>query len=309
MTISKMHQIADELEASNIGYDQYERFSFLDKPNKAIIPNKEGDCSSTCGAIAWLGGYPVNLSDPFYTGNYKERLTQAGFKAISVKNKSRDSLLSMLEPGDHLLGPGHVIYVRSNSSWWSAENDERGKSFGGKAGDQTGLEARFRAPYMRSRGWEWILRPPADETKPNNIVTKPPVEESKGVEPRILPLTNQPTDLVMVIQEIVGSKVDGILGPRSKEAIWYFQKRMSLSRDGVFGPKSVNAYLESVGNLYLGKPEMPSTAVKLVQWIVRSRVDGDFGPLTESDIKNAQVWAGLDPDGNFGPSCRTRIVR
>ena len=53
---------------------------------------------------------------------------------------------------------------------------------------------------------------------------------------------------------------------------------------------------------------MPSGAVKLLQWIVRSRVDGQFGGLTIADLKSAQVWAGLEPDGNAGDETKRRIT-
>lgn len=54
--------------------------------------------------------------------------------------KSQSTLISMLHDGDFLLGPGHVVFCYTPTKWWSAENDERGKSTGGKAGDQTGLK-------------------------------------------------------------------------------------------------------------------------------------------------------------------------
>ena len=36
--------------------------------------------------------------------------------------------------------------------------------------------------------------------------------------------------------------------------------------------------------------------------------DGQFGGLTTSDLKSAQVWAGLEPDGNAGPETKRRIT-
>ena len=37
-------------------------------------------------------------------------------------------------------------------------------------------------------------------------------------------------------------------------------------------------------------------------------VDGDFGPLTEADLKQAQAWAGLTPDGNAGADTKRAIT-
>ena len=81
MSISAMSAAADQLENCRVGYDQGNRWSFLDRQNGRILPDQETDCSAGCGGIALLGGYPVNLEDPFYTGNFKKRLEDAGFHA------------------------------------------------------------------------------------------------------------------------------------------------------------------------------------------------------------------------------------
>ena len=133
MSIARMNQFADQLEASGVGYDQGQRWSFLDKTQRTIINNKETDCSAGCGGIAWLAGYPVDISDPFWTGNFKEKMVAAGFSAISVKGKNSAHIYGAVKQGDFLLGPGHVVYIRSNSRWWSAESDERKQKSGGKA--------------------------------------------------------------------------------------------------------------------------------------------------------------------------------
>ena len=305
MTIARMNQVADELEASGVGYDQGQRWSFLDKVNRAILKNKETDCSAGSGGIAWLAGYPVDISDPFWTGNFKDKMVKAGFSAISVKGEPVAEIYRSVRNGDFLLGPGHVVYIRSNSRWWSAESDERGRASGGKAGDQTGLEARFRAPYARSRGWEWILRPPAE-----SLVAVTPIDEPyHKVTPRAIPVRNVPSDFVRIIQEIVGVKVDGVYGPKTKLAVWQLQAKLKVRRDSKFGPNTARGYLLDQPNMYLGRKGMKKAAIKLVQWIVRSRVDGEWGPLTHADVKGAQNWAGLTPDGNFGPSSKLKIVR
>lgn len=168
MTIGEMNVIADFLdESADVGYDQLDRWSYLNKKMldtgiKAIIKSKDCDCSSACGGIARLGGYPVDLSGTFYTGNFASKMKGSGyFKAVAVNGWSSTKLYGYLKAGDFLLGPGHVVYVRqggANGKWWSAEYNERGGSTGGKdggAGDRVG----YRKPYMRSRGWTYILRP------------------------------------------------------------------------------------------------------------------------------------------------------
>jgi hypothetical protein len=154
-SIAKMKAAADLIEKSNIGYDQgaTARFSLFD--GKKIIPNKETDCSACCGVIARLGGYPVDLSGTFYTGNIAAKLKAAGFDVFHFTK------LSDLEAGDFVVKPGkHVEFVYGKNKFYSAHIDERGKTSGGKAGDQTGKETSFRSAY--NYPWDYIIRPPAE---------------------------------------------------------------------------------------------------------------------------------------------------
>ncbi len=165
--IAAMQITATNLHLSNVGYDQSQRWSFLDKKKRRIIPNKECDCSSSCGAIAWLGGFPVDISDPFSTANFATKMADAGFKKIAfvpkdTKTKKKTDVFTDVHTGDFLVGPGHVIYcMEKGKQWWSAEHDEISETHehGGKAGDQTGTECVIRKPYVRGRGWAHILRP------------------------------------------------------------------------------------------------------------------------------------------------------
>lgn len=152
--IARLVSVANQLNNSNVGYDQDQRWTFLDKANGKIIANKECDCSSSCGGIAWLAGFPVDISGTFYTGNFATKMAAAGFKKIAFTS------LSQVGTGDFLVGPGHVIFcIAAGTKWWSAEADENGNASGGKAGDQTGKECYIRKPYMRADGWTYILRP------------------------------------------------------------------------------------------------------------------------------------------------------
>jgi hypothetical protein len=165
-SIAKMKAAVDLIEKSNIGYDQgaAARFSLFD--GKKIVPNKEADCSACCGVIAKLGGYPVNLSGTFYTGNIAARLKAAGFSVFHF------SKLSDLEEGDFVVNPGrHVEYVYSKTKFYSAHIDERGKASGGKAGDQTGKETCFRSAY--NYPWKYIIRPPAATPAKKPTTAKP----------------------------------------------------------------------------------------------------------------------------------------
>ena len=174
-SIAKMVAAATAIDKANTGYDQWQRWSFFDRATKKIIPNKEGDCSSVCGAIAALGGYNVNLNDPFYTGTFRQRLVAAGFTAIKFTS------LSQLKTGDFILNTGyHVEFVPSPGMMFSANIDEKGGATGGQAGDQTGREVYFKKAYIYSRGWDWILRPPAEATSPSKTVTQVAQEVIEG---------------------------------------------------------------------------------------------------------------------------------
>ena len=174
-TIAKMVAAATQIDKANTGYDQWQRWSFFDRATKKIIPSKEGDCSSVCGAIAALGGYNVNLNDPFYTGTFRQRLVAAGFTAIKFTS------LSQLKTGDFVLNEGyHVEFVPSPGMMFSANRDEKGGATGGAAGDQTGVEVSFKKAFIYSRGWQWILRPPAEATSPSKTVTQVAQEVIEG---------------------------------------------------------------------------------------------------------------------------------
>lgn len=154
MTVKAMQAVADQLDAARLGYDQSQRWSFLDTKGRRVIAGRETDCSASCGAIAWLAGYPVDLSGTFYTGNFAQKLKAAGFEVLRFER------LSQVRAGDFVLTPGHhVVFARTASRWWSANGDERGRQAGGKAGNQTGRETGYRAAYLRPGGWRYIVRP------------------------------------------------------------------------------------------------------------------------------------------------------
>ena len=309
MSLTKMNAYADLLNASNVGYDQNERFSFNPaRDGLSVIPNRECDCSSSCAAIAKAGGFNVDMRDPIYTGNFENKLVDAGFTAIDVRGWSQSKLYAAVSEGDFLLGPGHVVYIRERNRWWSAENDERGLSTGGRAGDQTGMEARYRNPYMRSRGWEWILRP-AIAADPLVAVTPGPSPTTvTPLKPRQIEWRNPSTDFVRIVQRIVGVNPTGYYGTVTKRRVSALQAKLGVGADGLFGAGTAEAYLLSQPNMHAKSTGLHEPAVMLLQWIVRSKVDGAFGPLTEADLKQAQAWAGLTPDGNAGADTKRAIT-
>ena len=311
--IDLMNEYADKLAASEPGYDQSQRWTFNPaRDGKSVVFRGEGDCSSTCAAIARAGGIPIDTRDPIYTGNWWRKATAAGMRSIYVGSHSFQDLMNLIQPGDFLLGPGHIVYVRTKNKWWSAEADERGRKSGGQTGAQTPMEARYRGPYNRTRKWEWVLRPDVAAAEPLVAVlpveTEPePVHVGVSVEPRAIDWHD--ATFIRIVQAIVGAGVDGIYGPRTKDRVRAWQRQRGLNSDGIFGPKSAAVFLEENGNLYEGRGQMDPQAVRMVQWICRSKVDGSFGPLTTADVKSVQRYVGVEADGNVGATTKERIIR
>lgn len=163
MGINEMCNAALAIDRANTGYDQSNRWGFFNRKTKKIIPNSEADCSSCCGAIVSLGGYNVNLNDPFYTGTFRERLLAAGFRVERFTSRAQ------MKRGRFLLSSGHVEFCYSDTQLFSANIDERGRISGGKAGDQTGKEVYFK-PFFNP-GWLWVLIPPAESAPSKSIAT------------------------------------------------------------------------------------------------------------------------------------------
>lgn len=167
-TIDKLLDYARQAEAAGTGYDQGQRWDWLDRVRRQIVRGAEADCSALTLGLYWLAGYPVDISGTVHTGNAEALCRAAGFAVIDVTGWDLARIVAALKAGDGLLGrppaatSGHIVLVGDDGRWLSAEQDEEGRSSGGQAGDQTGVEVLWRAPYMRSKGWTRILRPPAD---------------------------------------------------------------------------------------------------------------------------------------------------
>lgn len=250
MSVSQLIALANQLEQSGVGYDQGDRWSWLDRDARTILNYREADCSSACLGLAWLAGYPVDLDGTAYTGNAEQLLTAAGFTSRSIDGLPLHRIVNDARPGDMLLGPGHIVLVGDPATrWLSAENDERGKATGGQAGDQTGLEVRWRAPYMRSRGWTRLLRPPVDDTP-----------------------APAPAPSLLV--------VDGVYGPKTKRAL---QAWLGVTVDGVIGDKTIKTLQTRLGVKADGK--IGEKTIKALQELTGATVDGKWGPKTTAALQ------------------------
>ena len=165
-SIRAMQSSVDRLDSFDIGYDQGSRWSFYDRrADKPVTGRTEADCSTMVAAIVRMGGYGIDLADPIWTGNLMARLKAVGFTAITFMS------LAQVRAGDVLLNvANHVEFAYSPTLFYSAHIDENGEAAGGLAGDQTGEEVGFREAYIYSRGWDYILRPPAEPPTPSKSV-------------------------------------------------------------------------------------------------------------------------------------------
>ena len=213
-TLSRMLNLAVDAERLRTGYDQGQRWAWLGgqpKPGQdpaatQILPDRECDCSSLCLGLAWLAGYGVTVTGTAWTGNAEHLLRAAGFSSTDVTGWTLAAISARMQPGDMILGPGHIVLVGADRRVLSAETDERGRSAGGQTGDQTGREVYWRQLYARARQWTRLLRPPAT---PDAAVP-------------VVPPLAKPTEEKLV--------VDGELGPKT---IGRYQRHMGTPDDGV----------------------------------------------------------------------------
>ena len=166
-------------DAVDAGYSQgaTERWDYLDKSavaplfkagktptlaqlTAAIRKHRSCDCSSAAFGLAWLAyNGAVSITGTAYTGNLAAKFKASGlFKVINYD--SRKSVKAQTAPGDLLLTPGHhVVVVLDKGQCLSPEYNEKGKTTGGRPGDQTGREVKIRALYVRPGGWRYVIRP------------------------------------------------------------------------------------------------------------------------------------------------------
>jgi hypothetical protein len=280
--IERMDAAADALIGSKVGYDQGQRWSYLNLDTKQIIKNKECDCSSACGGIAYIAGAKIKVGPDytFYTGNFKDVMVKAGWTAIKCTNWKE------ARHGEFLLGPGHVVYMRSDTRMLSAENDERGKASGGKAGAQVNDEVYYRNGYARSKGWTHRLVPP---------------KEAGGSAPK------PGKSVTQLAQEVLDGKYGN--GDERKKALGSqyaaVQKEVNKLLNGDLDIKwpagSPTLYLEK----YQGKVDkrvrqLQQGLEKAGYSVGPSGDDGQFGTDTKAGLRKAQKAAGVKDDGQYG---------
>ncbi len=102
------------------------------------------------------------------------------------------------------------------------------------------------------------------------------------------------------LQAKLGVTADGQFGPGTETALKEWQKKNSLSADGIAGPDTFMAM--GLYELILLKDGTRGTAVKALQEKLGVTADGQFGSGTAKALMDYQKANGLKADGFAGPA-------
>lgn len=164
-----------------------------------------------------------------YTGNIRNAYLAHGFSDVtnSIDLKTGRGL----KRGDVLLREGHhVAQYCGNGKEVEASINEKGKTTGGKPGDQTGREILIR--NYRNYPWNVVLRyNDSSKTTPAKF-TEPKTDVSRYT-------SNSRSEVKWIQSKLnkFGYKlaVDGDFGERTYNAVVDFQKNHNLAVDGIVG--------------------------------------------------------------------------
>ena len=149
--------------------------------------------------------------------------------------------------------------------------------------------------------YDGILR-----TNPVNTVPSNNTIVSSSVSPHDYLQTDHKRRFVQYCLNVFGYnlKVDGIIGPLSEGAIRDFQRNHGLEVDGLVGKNTWNSIKANMPTCRRGNI---NNAVKCIQYLLNCGVDGDFGPKTETAVRNFQSSSGIGVDGIVGQDTWGRL--
>lgn len=260
------------------GYDQIHRTGGTDY-----------DCSSLVGTALNQAGFNVKKSST--TRTLRAQLLACGFKTVSVGGARKR--------GDIFLKEGHhVVMCTGANNIVHASINEKGKTTGGKPGDQTGKEICVRSFYNYKGGWDYHFR----------------FSDAISTQPATKPSATPKNDLVTLGQQHTinytghSITVDGINGPNTKaNIVRCFQVAMNhdygsrLKVDGACGKNTINA----LGKHYVkhGETQEMVRAVQVALYCYGfnpGKTDAIFGDNTKLAVLQFQRAKGLTADGIAG---------
>ena len=211
------------------GYDQINRWG------------PDFDCSSSIITAVQNGaGIPVKDAGATYTGNMRKAFEKCGFLAIPC-----DKGMPTLSRGDILLNEKHhtAMFIGGGKIAQFSIN-EKGKTTGGKSGDQTGKESGIFPLYTYSKGWDYVLR--YEEKKEDVIVEIKTKQLQRGdicVEVGML-------QTLLKRLNYVGKNgkpltIDNDFGSNVEYAVKNFQAAKGIGQDGIVGAKTWDFLLKS----------------------------------------------------------------
>lgn len=260
------------------GYDQIHRTGGTDY-----------DCSSLVGTALNQAGFNVKKSST--TRTLRAQLLACGFKTVLVGGARKR--------GDIFLKEGHhVVMCTDANNIVHASINEKGKTTGGKPGDQTGKEICVRSFYNYKGGWDYHFR----------------FSDAISTQPTTKPSTTPKNDLVALGQQhtinYTGHNigVDGMYGPQTRaNIVRCFQVAMNhdygsrLKVDGACGKNTINA----LGKHYVkyGETQEMVRAVQVALYCYGfnpGKTDAIFGDNTKLAVLQFQRAKGLTADGIAG---------
>jgi peptidoglycan hydrolase-like protein with peptidoglycan-binding domain len=148
-----------------------------------------------------------------------------------------------------------------------------------------------------------------------------PVKDLQQVINGRLDLLNIPTNLVKRLQ------IDGNFGPVTQQVVCYLQCLSFITVDGLVDAETWSALCEGVSRLPILSHGSTGTLVEIVQQVLQDlnyydgMIDGIFGPLTQTAVKNYQtihhlpsngiirplIWEQLSKDYSYGSRCFPHI--